>query len=324
MQNQASAPDGGAPTLQETLDKARRVGGGVLDDSPGYEPVTEAQAEAGIFRLVAGYADENGIIHDEVELRAMTGNEEDLLGNDKIPFLSRINSILANCVKRIGTITDQGQIHRAVSELPSGARTHLLILLRVVTHWKAVKDEYEMTFTCPQRGCGRESTHKIDLLSLDQFTMADPRVMITKVKLPDSGSEVSWCVMTGWRDHVLDVVVGSDNRGDLLSHAILVRLVDWDGERVELGVDDFLAKDMKKMRMSKNAMKLLKRVKGLTVGDRETLRASFLDKEPGIDTDVEVECPGCGVVTETTLVVGQPGFFFPQAISRRSKRRSST
>lgn len=334
-ENQAPqpTPDGGkskgepSSHLQRLL-AAQAKGSPVLDSgqSDQYDFATEAQPEKGVYRLVGGYVDPNGKLHNEVELRAMSGDEEDLLGNDRVPFMMTMNAIMGRCVTRFGNLTSEPDIRRAVNDMPSGSRTDLMIYLRVTSHWKAVKDEYEMELRCPARDtCGQESSHKINLLSLDRFQPKEPTKQEYTTELADANVKATWRVLTGDYDLALDVLADStEHRKDALSWAILVRLLYVGEQRVDLDLTDLLTRDRRKAKLSKKARQWLKIVKAMSVHDRDTLRADFLDAEPGVDTDLTFTCPHCGLDFEGRLRVGQPGFFFPQATRRRLKRRRSS
>jgi hypothetical protein len=310
--------------LQEALDRARTQEGGILDRSDeSYQPVTEAAPEKGIFTIVGGYVDDDGTLHNEVELDAMGGDEEDLLGNDSVPFLRRMDSIMAGCCKRIGTITDPAGIHKAIRELPSGSKTHLFVCLRIASHYKTEKDVYEMEVRCPDNiRCGKPGFYKISLLDLELYQPEDPTQRIHEVDLPYAGFKAKWKTLTGKEDTVLTLLTEA-SEAEQLSFSILVRLVELDGENVELAPTECLTSDGKKVKLNKNAQALLRRVKAMKTGDRETLRADFMDKEASVETEVDVTCSHCNLDFIARLNVAQEAFFFPQVTSRRSKRRRS-
>ena len=300
--------------------------GGVLDTGEGgYQPLTEGAPEKGLYTLVGGYLDDDGVVHTEVELRSMSGHEEDLLGNRSVPITQRMSGIMASCVKRIGTITDRGQISKAVNGLPTGSRSHLLVSLRRTTHWKRTKDIYDMDARCPRQQCEKIGSYKVHLGELDTWDIPEPTKRLYDVKLEDAGKSVTWKIPTGAEDQVLAVVAeepGSD--AEILTYMIMVRLTAVDGERVELGVSDFLDRNHTKIKLSHAAQKIRMMVKNLSVGDREDLRTSFIEHEPGIDTDLDFKCKFCHRPFKGMLSVTQESFFFPSATSRSSKRKSST
>lgn len=332
-QNQ-NGKERGVPSksLQDAIAKGKASGTGIAVEQAGdgddYVPLTVPVPEQGLFTLVGGYVDDDGELHKEVELRAMTGHEEDMLGNRGIPMVQRMDSIMGNCTQRLGGIADKGLIHRAIQRMPSGTRTHLLICQRIAGHWKTEKDAYEMEIRCPSRGsCGKIGYYKLNLLDLELHEPEDPTKMFHSVVLPYSGDEVVWHVMTGAEDRIMQAVsdAGVGGESSALSYSILVRLCEWNGESINLSTKDFVTSDKRpKLKLSRRAKELLLRVKNLTTGDRDCLRGEFEAHEPGVEVDIEVECQHCGLEYIARLDINQEAFFFPRATSQRSKRKSST
>ena len=323
MEEQQPPLESGTPSkgLKEVLDDARTMdAGGILDTSEGYQPITEANPEEGIYEMVGGYLDDEGVLHKEVHVRAMSGHEEDLMGNRSVGIVKRLNGIMASCVKRIGTIEDRGKISQAIARLPSGSRTHLLILIRVTSHYRTEKDIYEVEMRCPM--CQHMGSYKVSLLELERFESPEPEKRTHTVKLPYDESEVEWKHLGGREDEIMSLLTDVSEH-EQLTFAILLRLMSWDGEPCELRASNLLDGSGKKVRLDKKAKELLLKVKNLPVGDREALRESFLEHEPGVDTDLEVSCEKCHEEFYGRINVAQPGFFFPRATSRRSKRRRS-
>lgn len=305
----------------------QNASGGIQDDSPSYEPATTGAPEKGIYRIVGGYLqllpDGTRVLHNEVQLRAMTGHEEDLLANDSVPIFHRLNHLLASCCERFGTITDRSEIMRAIKGLPAGSRQHMLVCLRRVTHWKSTKDIYEMTVECPK--CGKESPFEVNLAELDLYEMPDPYQRVFEETLPDSGRKATWRITESDQDEMLSAIFRSESASsELLTWAILVRLVSLDGSAVDIRPAEVLDPRNGEMLKypSKRVMELKNAVKALSVGDRQHLRDRFVENEPGIDTDLEFTCPKCRKSFVGRLDLGQRSFFFPSATSRRSSRRS--
>jgi len=311
--------------LRAAVEKGKAEGGIIqMDETPEYETLTDAKPERGVYNLVGGYIDRDGVLHKEVEIEAMGGDEEDLLGNRRVPIVLRLNSILSRVVTRLGTITDRGLISRAVTDMPIGTRQHLLIAMRVTSHWLSEKDLYRFMGRCPT--CRHEFEYTINLLSLEHYEPEDPSKQLYEVELPHSKATAEWRVLPGEWDHALDVLRRNKEMGsDFLTHAIMGRIVSVNGEKIDLSVSDVLTPDKKKAKLTKRAKQVMKWAKKAKVVDRETLRASFLEHEPGVDTDIECECKNerCGSTFYTPLDLGQEAFFFPQTTSMRSKTRSS-
>lgn len=329
MGNQVGGGESGTPSksLKEAMEKGKASGGGIVDQDSNYETVTNPVPEKGVFTLVGGYVDDEGELHNDVELRAMTGHEEDLLGNKSASMLDRMDSILTNCTMRLGTITDKGAMMKAIKNMPSGTKTHLLISQRIAGHWKTEKDIYEMEVRCPsQNSCGKIGYYKINLLDLDVFEPEDPTQLMHTTKLPYCEDEIVWQVMTGAEDRIMQVVAdsGVDVKSSAMSFAILVRIREWNGEPVDLAIRDFISGGNKpKLKLSRKAKEYLLKVKNLVSGDRGTLLADFEEKEAGVDLEVDIECQHCNREFIAKLDVGQESFFFPQATSLRSRRRRS-
>lgn len=325
---ETGAPSPQLERLRQAVEESKVKGGSIIQsesDLPEYETLTSAQAEAGVFSLVGGYVDRDGELHKEVEIEAMGGEEEDLLGNRKVPIVLRLNAILGRIIKRLGTVTNPGEISRAVAEMPLGTRQHLLVCMRVTSHWLTEKDLYRFTARCPR--CRRESEYTVDLLSLEHYEPDDPSAQTHEVELPYSKTKVIWRVLPGEWDHVLDVLGrNKELASDFLTHAIAVRAVSANGENIVLSVSDVLSPDKTRVKLNKRAQSVFKWAKKLKSVDRETLRARFLEGEPGVDTDISCECKHerCGAEWSITLDLGQESFFFPQTTLTRSKMKSST
>lgn len=321
--NSRGTPSDGLARLKAAQQKAQAGAGGVLEtaDQSSYEPLTESNPEAGTYRLVGGYLDENGELHKEVEIEAMSGHEEDMLGNRKIPVVLRLNGVLSRVVKRLGTITDRGTISRAVNDMPLGSRQHLLVCMRITSHWMTEKDVYKFLAKCPRQTCQEEDNYQVDLLSLEHYEPEDPSRQHYEVQLPYSGDKVSWRVLPGEWDHALDLMRRKEPN-EYLTHAIMSRLLSVNGKHVSLSISDVLSNDLKKVKTNRRSIEVKKMSKDWKTGDRDFLRASFLEHEPGIDTDIQCECDSCGNKFTIPLDVAQESFFFPQATSMRSKTRS--
>ena len=306
------------------LQKAMGEGGDVVDrGGSDYESVTDAASEMGLFTIVGGYLDEEGVVHNEVQVKSMSGREEELISNSSINILDRLNGVMVNCTERIGTITERGKIAQAINRLPMGSRRHLLICLRRVTHWKRYKDLYEMDIRCPIDDCQQVGSYQVNLGELEMFEMEDPGKREFAVKLLDSESEVIWRVASAPQEKISQSVRGSKTDDfRILTFAIMMRLISVDGDDVRLGVDDFTQGSIKKLRLSNRARKLYETVVSWTSGDREQLRESFILNEPDIETEVDIQCEFCKREFKGDLNLTQETFFFPSATSRRSKRKS--
>lgn len=312
----------GTPSQQLAQAQAER-GDTVLDTSGGgYETITDAASESGIYNIVGGYLDEDRVVHNEVHVRSLSGDEEELISNDGIDILDRLTGLMTACTERIGTITDKGKITQAIHRLPTGSRTHLLICLRRVTHWKRHKDIYEMDVRCPIEDCQEVRSYKVDLGDIEVFEMSEPDKRDFTVRLLDCEDEVMWRVATLPQERVFKAVRTSKaDEHRILSVSSMARMVSINGTDVRLGVEDFIHN--KKLKLSKKAVALYDVVRKWTSGDRDQMREDFFLNEPGVETELIFECEACKREFRGNLDVTQRTFFFPSATSRRSKPKSS-
>jgi len=280
----------------------------------------------GVYRIVGGYLDEQGVVHNEVKVRSLSGEEEELLANESVDILDRLTSIPIACTERIGTIEGRGEIAKAIHRLPQGSHTHLLIALRRVTHWKRHKDIYEMDVRCPHTGCKQTNSYAVNLGTLEVFEMEDPTKREFSEELLDCGKNVTWRIAGIPQAKIFRAIGRSKAKAEdhmVFSISIMARLASVDGQDVRLTLDDFVQEGQRKLYLSKRAQAVYDMVRKWTSGDRDQLRESFLMNEPGVDTDLEFTCKSCGEDFQGELDVTQRTFFFPSATSRRSKQKSS-
>src|SRR3972149_12291878 len=85
-----------------------------------------------IVKLPLGYIS-NGTRHDEAEVRAMLGVEEDILSDDKLPMTYRLNMIILNCLERLGSVSDKAEIKRMIPKLSTEDQTAVIVTLRTIS-----------------------------------------------------------------------------------------------------------------------------------------------------------------------------------------------
>lgn len=142
--------------------------------------MAEAKSAVGLYELPGGYISPDGELLKEVEVREMTGADEDLLAARNVPVSRKMNDLLSRCVVRIGRISDRAQIHEAVQDLVIGDRVFLLFAIRRATLGEA----YPFNGKCPDNECGKESLYTVDLSTLDVKTPKNPAKRIFDASLP--------------------------------------------------------------------------------------------------------------------------------------------
>jgi len=258
--------------------------GGAFEQMHTVRQMETPKGSNGVFELPCGYLDPHTQeLFTEVQIREITGNEEDMLASQQIPSAQKISQLLSGCVTRIGTVTDKGLIAGMVQNLTVGDRVFLIFSIRRVT----LGDELPVREKCPE--CGVKTLFMVDLAEdLSPKPMPDPRKRVFDVTLP-SGMEARFRVSTGQDEtNLAKLVRRQKHKSDSLSQAILMRL-----------------------EMLGDEKPTLKMVKSLGMRDRNFLREQFQEVEGGVDTTLELECPACGNEWEKDLDLSAANFFFP-------------
>ena len=242
----------------------------------------DPKSSVGIYDLPCGYIDRQGVLHTEIQVREMTGNEEDLLAAKKIKAAKKMNAVMAACVERIGTITDKAEITKAIPEMLLGDRVFILFAIRRVSFG----DVYVVNEICP--ACERTGTYPVDLNLLETKKMPDVMKRTFTEVLP-SGRTVKFHLPTGLDEmRVADMATGMDD----LSITMLMRVETIEDRRATL-----------------------EGLKALPSKDRNVLRSLFDTHEGGVDTGVDYDCSACGATFKRDLSL-DAGFFFPSQIQK--------
>lgn len=236
-----------------------------------------------MWKLPAGLIDKEGQVHREVEVREMTGHDEELLLGSKGKNFARVTTkLLAACVTRVGALKPSEDDLRAMLV---GDRNYLLLAVRIAS----LGPEIEFSIHCPS--CKAKNNVIQDLQELPIRELADPTETTVTVKLPSpvatpDGHEATSaeCKFLTGKDQEELSQFGDDAAG--LINATLVKTImkvgSWDKVTTEF-------------------------VKGMTKRCRDSIMLKMKDMTPGVDMNVEVECGACGVKFETP--VGMEGFF---------------
>ena len=244
----------------------------------------------GIFDLPCGYLDANGVLHTEVQVREMTGREEDLLASNKISPVKKINALLAACVVRLGSIENRELIGQAVVNMTQGDRVYTLLAVRMAS----LGNDYPVEQKCPE--CGVESNYLLDLGTLEKKTLAEPMIRVRDIELP-SKKQARIRLATG-ADEERTAKVRDEEKPSML---LLCRTELLDGK-----------------------MPTLLDIKNLSWRDRQALRSAMEDFDGGVDGTLEMTCNACNHEFKRDLDMGATGFFFPERALKALKQKSST
>jgi len=255
------------------------------------QKLQDAKESQGVFDLPCGFIDGTGTLHTEVVLREITGNEEDMLTSKKMSGVKKMNELFSRCIERLGSVTEKGKIAAAVPDLLVGDRVFLMFALRRVT----LGDDYPFKDRCPH--CDKESLFTVNLGEIAPRKMPNPKLRIYDGKT-STGKTFKFHPLSG-RDEAQISDLGA--MGDGLSLSIMVRLESLN-----------------------DTLPTIETIKALSSRERNEMRSTFDEADGGIDTEVEMECPKCGDTFRRDIDASQASFFFPSAVRRNSKGRSST
>ena len=230
-------------------------------------------------------------IPDVVNVRAMTGEEEQILATPRwVKRGKAIDMIFQRCIKEnINT-----------EALLSVDRTHLLIYLRGISY----TPEYDVEIKCPE--CGIRFSSMINLNELIVNSCPDDfGPDYTTGVLPKSGFTYTFRLATG-----------SDEQE--ISNYRERRIAKW-GDQSE---DDtllyrtaLLLEEIEGVTMKKEIVHLLKR---LPIQDVAHLRNEINEPPFGVDTEVPMVCPACTEEFEIDLPL-ETNFFFPRKKEERTQ-----
>ena len=211
----------------------------------------------------------------EIELKEMTGAEEELLTNQRlIRSGDAINQVLRNCLVRIDDNTDPSV--NDVLDLLSGDRLFALVRLRQIS----LGDEVELELTCSSNTCRMANYTSVNLDELKVTPYSEQREF--DFLLSGSKKTVRFGYLDGHKEKRL-----ASLREPNITSAMLIRIIEIDGQPPS-------KKSLAEMSMR----------------DRNALRQEMARVDAGIDTVVEVECESCGTRIRTRLEA-EPPFLFP-------------
>jgi len=236
------------------------------------------------------YDGTNGPANGIVQLRPMTGEEEQILATPRFVRKGQaINMIFQKCIKETFK----------VENLLTVDRTYLLLYLRTISY----SHSYDVEVKCPE--CSSKFSTNIDLSSL--FVNQCPHDFGPALEdtLPNSKLPFSYRLSTGrdeqeindYRERRLKMF-GDSATDDTLTYrtAQLIENID--------GIVD------------KGELQIL--LKNMPINDVAYIRSVINEPPFGVDTNVEINCPSCQAEFTIDLPL-EANFFFP----RRKKEKNT-
>jgi hypothetical protein len=228
--------------------------------------------------LPGGLVDEAGTVHDEVDLRTLSGRDEELLSETAGESAALVTALLSRCVQRIGGIgeVDAGVVRR----LLVGDRQFILLRLREATFGPEVHG----SVPCPWPDCGERVAISFSTTDVP-VTRSEEKgpvytCVLSEAALAGAEREVEFRLPTGADQELLSPLL-SQNEAAALSGLL---------ERCVLRIGD-----------------------GMDAGDLSPLARQEIEREmervaPGLDLLMEATCTECGRRFDAPFDL--QGFFF--------------
>lgn len=248
------------------------------------EKNTQFQFDTTTFELEVGYTDENGTTHKEVEIREITGYDEEQLAKAEVRqnVGKLMTTLLASVVVRIGELTpkdmNKTKWEKVFRSLPMGDRDTCIKEIRVFTNG----EELELNLKC--EGCKSKITHFADLVedietrSLEVDALEVPFTLPKGIKNKEGQvfKEGTLRLVTGEDQEALDATARK-NPG-AANTELIARVVNEISGYGKIGLSD---------------------VRGMSVRDREYLIKLVNKYQFGPKFEISFSCPSCGEEIET-------------------------
>lgn len=244
-----------------------------------------------VFKLPCGYLDEDGILYTHVEVREMTGEQEDkIMNRQNIQSGKALDDLISDCCQLIQSVEEEavGQKRKITPDMAlnmrQGDRYACFIWIRKVSYG----DKYKFQINCPD--CKKRSDLEVNLSELDIKYMKEPTSTHYDIVLPKSGDTLTFKINTGHEEKKMEKM-REQNPKDLASINLAVRLQSVSGKSV----------------------RPLVYLKPLTVKDRNFYRNEVEKVEGGVETRLKgFVCFSC----ENELLIDLPiqeDFFLPKS-----------
>lgn len=237
-----------------------------------------------VYDFLKGYTDKEGTLHTTFELEEMGGAEEEAISKADVKRNGAkiVNTLLAMCCKRIGTLEredfNKSEWLDIIRSLDVGDQDIMLLRLREISKGTEVEADFE----CPYCGQKLKNIMETSEFEIQQYNGVDkiefelPRGFVDR----EGNTHTKGIIRrpNGLDREILDPIARKNiGRANTL---MLTRCI----ESVE-GMKNILDKD----------------VRDLKTRDREYLYNVLKDNQFGIKTVTEVECTECGEEFEGTL-----------------------
>ena len=228
------------------------------------------------FELLAGYTDDEGVLHKTFTLREMTGRDEEAISKSDVQQnpSKLVSVLLERCVTSIGTLTRKSvgteKWKDIIKSLYVGDQDFMLIKLRELS----MGGEIEVTHTCPY--CKESLKTILDVSELEVEPFKGERVI--QFSLPKGYRDKKGVVH---KDGTLRLPTGQDRE-------ILTPIARKNVAQASTLMLTRLCKFEDGLYVTEDVMR------DLTVRDREYLQKVLQENLFGINLEIDVTCTSCG------------------------------
>lgn len=234
-----------------------------------------------VFEIEVGYKDENGVVHKEVEIRDMTGFDEELFAKaeNRQNMGKFITTVLSTLVVRIGDLTPKevGKTKwtKIFQSLYLGDRDKIMMEIRKLANG----DEIELEVKCPT--CQSQLKHVVEM---------DVDIEHRPLKVDPSGFE-------------FELPKGIKNKEGKLCKKGVIRLPDGQDQEVLANIAVKNAGMANTHLLQRTIVSLegfeqkeinLNLVRKMTSKDRTYLLELLAENSFGPNLELEITCPNCG------------------------------
>lgn len=231
------------------------------------------------YEMLAGYKDDNGIIHKTFTLREITGRDEEAIQRADIKGNGSkvVNTLLTRCVTSIGPYTrksfeDVRDWEKIIKSLFTADQDYMLLKLREIS----IGEEFELRHECPTCHTKLVTTVSSDELAIRDFDGEREFPFELPRGYKDSKGNVHKTgvmrLPNGFDREILNpIAVANPAKADTL---LLIRCCKFDDG---YPIDNEL-------------------MVNLSIRDREYLKKLLIQHNFGVELQVEVTCDNCGTV----------------------------
>jgi len=212
--------------------------------------------------LPNGYLDSDGVLHRAVNVRELSGEEEDILLDETE---SKNGTTITNILNRVCKLKDK-PTQKFVSDLLMVDQLYLLVQTRSLTYG----DTFKFDQLCSNQACQKISRVNLELSSLKFQGSSNPKSLEETIELPNTGVSVRFKKNQGKDQGSLQKI--QKGAKDKVSQLLMYRIIELTKEGVEYP-------------------KMV--VKSLPGEDRKFLREFMRKSEGDAETMIDFSCYHC-------------------------------